>query len=67
VQALIEQVCGVAMPIRTVGEYLKRWGYMPKEPFQRAYKQDPKAVKMWLEQKYPKLERRAQQERAEIA
>jgi transposase len=24
VQALIEQVCGVKMPIRTVGEYLKR-------------------------------------------
>ncbi len=27
VGSLIEQVSGVVMPIRTVGEYLKRWGF----------------------------------------
>ncbi|MBW4528257.1 MAG: winged helix-turn-helix domain-containing protein [Phormidium tanganyikae FI6-MK23] len=30
VQSLIEQEFGIAMPIRTVGEYLKRWGYSHK-------------------------------------
>jgi transposase len=29
VQALIALHCGFPMPIRTVGEYLKRWGYTP--------------------------------------
>jgi len=55
------------MPIRTVGEYLKRWGYTPQKPLKRAYEQDPKAVKAWLETEYPAIEQRAQQEDAEIA
>ena len=32
VQALIAQQYGVEMPIRTVGEYLKRWGFTPQKP-----------------------------------
>ena len=34
VRALIEQLCGVKMSIRTVGEYLKRWVYSPQKPLQ---------------------------------
>ena len=55
------------MPIRTVGEYLKRWGYTPQKPLKRAYEQDPQAVKAWLETEYLALEKRALIERAEIA
>ena len=40
VQQLIERDCGVSMPIRSVGEYLKRWGYTPQKPLRRAYEQD---------------------------
>ncbi|NLW34203.1 MAG: winged helix-turn-helix domain-containing protein, partial [Syntrophorhabdus aromaticivorans] len=29
VRQLIERHCGTDMPIRTVGEYLKRWGFTP--------------------------------------
>ena len=36
VQALIVWECGIKMPIRTVGEYLKRWGYTPQKPLKRA-------------------------------
>lgn len=60
-------MCGVMTPIRTVGEYLKRWGYTPKKPLQRAYEQDPQAVKAGLEQEYPKIEQRAQAAGADIA
>jgi len=67
VQALIEGQCGVSMPIRTVGEYLRRWGYSPQKPLKRAYEQDPDAVKAWLEQTYPSIEHRAESEGAEIA
>lgn len=55
------------MPIRTVGEDLKRWGYTPQKPLKRAYEQDPQQVKAWLELEDPVIEQRAQQEKAEIA
>lgn len=66
VQSLIEQRCEVQMPIRTVGEYLKRWGYSPQRPLKRAYEQDPAAVEAWLDEVYPAIERRAKAEGAEI-
>lgn len=67
VQTLIACECGVEMPIRTVGEYLLRWGYTPQKPLKRAYEQDPQAVTAWLETEYPAIEQRAQQQDAEIA
>lgn len=67
VQTLIACECGVEMPIRTVGEYLKRWGYTPQKPLRRAYEQDPQRVKAWLDSEYPAIEQRAQQENAESA
>ncbi|CAN1208611.1 Winged helix-turn helix domain-containing protein [Tumidithrix helvetica PCC 7403] len=44
-QKLIAQECGVKMPIRTVGEYLRRWDYTPQKSLKRAYEPDPNAVK----------------------
>lgn len=67
VQTLIACECKVEMPIRTVGEYLKRWGYTPQKPLKRAYEQDPEAVKQWLDTEYPAIEQRAKQQSAEIA
>lgn len=55
------------MPIRTVGEDLKRWGYTPQKPLKRAYEQAPETVKAWLDTDYPTLEQHAQQENAEMA
>lgn len=66
VQQLIQQLWSMRMPIRTVGEYLKRWGFTPQKPFRRAYEQNPKLVKQWLEEQYPGIARRAKQEDAEI-
>ena len=36
VRDLIHHECGIDMPVRTVGEYLKRWGYTPKVPRRKA-------------------------------
>jgi len=66
VQELIHQHCQVRLPIRTVGEYLLRWGYTPQQPVRKAYKQDPQAVAEWLEKTYPEIERRAKEEGGEI-
>lgn len=54
------------MPIRTVGEYLKRWGFTPQKPLKRAYEQRPAEVGKWLEEHYPKIAQRAREEEAEI-
>lgn len=66
VQQLIKRLWSIDMPIRTVGEYLKRWGFTPQKPLRRAYKQNPKAVKAWLDEQYPAIAKRAKKERAEI-
>lgn len=66
VQELIQQEAGHRLPLRTVGEYLSRWGYTPQKPVRKAYKQDPKAVAEWLEETYPHIEKRAAEEDAEI-
>jgi len=36
VMELIKQKVGIDMPIRTVGEYLKRWGFTPQKPIKQA-------------------------------
>lgn len=66
VQELILSETGVALAIRSVGEYLKRWGMTPQKPQKRAYEQRAPEVKAWLEDKYPLIQARAKQESAEI-
>jgi transposase len=66
VRELIAQQTGQSLPIRTVGEYLNRWGYTPQKPVRKAYKQDPEEVARWLEKTYPEIEKRATEEDAEI-
>jgi len=63
---LIHKEYGIDMPIRTVGEYLKRWGYTPHRPRRRAHQQDPDAVRQWLEVTYPEVVERAAAEGAEV-
>ncbi|HEX3449544.1 MAG TPA: IS630 family transposase [Isosphaeraceae bacterium] len=66
VRDLIRQEFGIDMPVRTVGEYLKRWGYTAKVPRRHAKDQDPDEVDRWLEWTYPAIEARAALEDAEI-
>ena len=66
VQELVKVRLRVRMPLRTVGEYLKRWGFTPQKPLKRAYEQRPAAVRQWLDAAYPAIVRRAKQEQAEI-
>lgn len=66
VMLAIKQLFGIDMPIRTVGEYLRRWGFTPQRPVKRALEQDPARLKAWLEDEYPKIVARAKTEDAEI-
>jgi transposase len=66
VRDLIRQEFDIVMPVRTVGEYLRRWGYTAKRPRRHARQQDPEEVRQWLEETYPALEARAEKEGAAI-
>ena len=47
---------GIDMPVRTVGEYLERWGYTAKVPRRHAGGSVPEEVRHWLEVTYPAVE-----------
>lgn len=66
VQELIRDRCDVELAIRTVGEYLKRWGMTPQKPQKRAYEQRAPEVKAWLKEAYPAIQAQAKRENAEI-
>lgn len=66
VRELIRARCGVVLAIRTVGDYLRRWGFSPQKPAQRAYEQDAAAVAHWKVHAYPALRARAKREGARI-
>ncbi len=66
VSQLIEDRLGIKVPIRTIGEYLKRWGFTPQKPIKKAYEQRPAEVRKWLDEEYPQIAGRAKAEQAEI-
>ena len=66
VAELLEQRYGLKLPVRTMGEYLKRWGFTPQKPLRKAYEQQPKAVQEWLTSSYPAIAAAAKAEGAEI-
>lgn len=66
VRELIRDRYGIELPIRTVGDYLKRWGMTPQKPQKRAYEQRAPEVQAWLAEEYPEIQARAKREDAEI-
>jgi transposase len=66
VRDLIAREFGVKLGEDTVGRYLRAWGFSPQKPMRRAYEQSDEAVRRWLEETYPEIERRARRDRAEI-
>ena len=66
VRLVIKQQFRIELPLRTITDYFKRWGFTPQKPVKRAYEQDPQKVTRWLEIDYPEISNRAKQEKAEI-
>ena len=66
VRLAIKQIYGRDLPLRTISDYLKRWGFTPQKPTKRAYEQNPKLVAQWHETVYPEIQALAKQEKAEI-
>ena len=57
VRMMIKQEFGVDLPVRMVGEYLRRWGYTPRKPIQRVYEQNPVGVEEGVDPSLRKLQK----------
>lgn len=66
VKELVEREFGIKLAINTMGDYLRSWGYSPQKPKKKAYEQNTKAVRKWLNEEYPSINEKAKQEGAEI-
>jgi len=66
IRLAIKQIYGRDLPLRTISDYLKRWGFPPQKPTKRAYEQNPRLVAQWHEAVYPEILARAKQEKGEI-
>lgn len=66
VQRLIFETFGITLAIRTVGDYLDRWGFTVQKPVVRVYERSEPAVQRWLTEEYPAIAARAKAEGAGI-
>ena len=66
IRDLIKREFGTNIAIRTMGDYLDRWGFTPQKPKKRAYEQNAKAVQRWLKEEYPAISKLAKKEKAEV-
>lgn len=66
VRAYIRDEFGVRLSETSVGRLLRRMGLTPQRPLHRAYQQDPERVQRWIQEEFPKIQRRAKRKGAEI-
>ena len=66
VRDLIRQQFAIEIGEDTVGRYLRAWGFSPQKPMRRAYEQSDETVRVWLQERYPEIVKRAYREKAEI-
>jgi len=64
---LVYRYFRIRMPVRTVRNYLLRWGFTPRRPIKRAYERQDKKVQQWLHKDYPLIVEQARKENAEIS
>jgi len=63
---LVKRTFKINIAIRTMGDYLNKWGFTPQKPKKKAYEQNSKAVIRWLKDEYPSIVKKAKKEKAEI-
>lgn len=51
---------------RTIGNYLRDWGFTPQKALRKAYEQNEEAVKEWIEKEYPSIKAESKKTNAEI-
>ncbi len=63
---LIKRKYNIDISLRSMTNYLKKWGFTCQRPTKKAYSQDDIKVNRFMKEEYPKISKRAIQEDAEI-
>lgn len=63
---LVKRKYNITLNPQRVSHYTGIWGFTPQRPKKQATEQDPKKIKQWLKEDYPKIIQRAKKEQAEI-
>ena len=66
IQQLIKNKYGVTIPMRSISNYLDRWGMTCQRPTRKAYSQDDVKLKTFMNETYPEIAAKAKKEGAEI-
>ena len=66
IQQLIRNKFGIDIPLRSISNYLDRWGMTCQRPTKRAYSQDNVKLKKFMHETYPKIVEKAKKEDATI-
>ena len=66
IKELIKNELNIDICRRSVGDYLRNWGFTPQKPKKKAYEQCEKKVQKWLDEEYPAIKKRAIEEKATI-
>lgn len=66
IQQLIRNKYGIDIPLRSISNYLERWGMTCQRPTKRAYSQDNVKLKEFMHEKYPAIVEKAKKEDATI-
>jgi transposase len=62
----IERRVNIDMPMRTAGEYLRRWGLIPQKPFELCSKIKSPKLQAWIDDDYQNFVRQAKSEGGEV-
>jgi transposase len=66
IRLLVEQELQMDVPIRTIYEYRKRWGFLPQKPTDREPMQNPELFRNWEMTDYKDIVDRIKKDKAEI-
>ena len=66
IQQLIKSKYDITIPVRSISNYLERWGMSCQRPTKKAYSQDDVKLKEFMNETYPGIAAKAKKENAEI-
>lgn len=66
IRDLIRREFGIDYSLQNVGKILKMLGFSPQRPVYQALERDPEKRRIWTEETFPAIRKRAEQENAKI-
>lgn len=66
IQQFIKRKYHIEVPLRSISNYLNRWGMSCQRPTKKAYSQDDVKLKTFMTETYPAIAKQAKKEGAEI-